>query len=71
MERRNIPIMAKFTWKEEIYLSWPNSQETENFSQKKGAEDLSIAAMDAWKVELHPPPLKLDNCSQLTRGSPM
>jgi len=63
--------LKKNEHREKIYLSWSNSHETENISQKKGAEDLSIAVMDAWPEELHPSPLKLDIRSQLTRGSPM
>ena len=53
------------------YLSWPNSPYKENSSQLKGAEDFSIVAKDELTVDIHPPLLRLDDCSQLTRGSPI
>lgn len=53
------------------YLSKSNSHMKENFSQIKGAENISVVAMDDWLDELHPSTLELDNWLQLTPCSLM
>ena len=37
------------------YLSWSNSDESDNSSQQKGAEVPSIEANDDWLAEVYPP----------------